>query len=242
MNARRLVVFDIGSTIVAASPGQPAARIAEQLGLTTAQRHALNRALMTRPFTRPDDVATFVRDELVVGDSAVDGVVAEVWRAQEGEAVPFPGAQEVLSRLWERGLRLALLSNIWEPYVRSVWRHFGPIFERTVPPELRLFSCREGMMKPDAGLFGRLLDAAGVAAEDVVMVGDSYVIDVAPAIEFGLKTMWVLQRPEREVDSLVAVVNGAVAPPTRAVASIASVDGDLVESLWAPVPHGVVAR
>jgi len=117
-----------------------------------------------------------------------------------------------------------------------VWVHFGEFFDRNIPPARQLFSYREGQMKPASEFFERALGAAGVTAENAVMVGDSYATDLQPAMALGMKTVWVLQRPDREVSSFVRILNGAAAAPSRAAVSIGCVDVELVASLWDELP------
>jgi HAD superfamily hydrolase (TIGR01509 family) len=205
----RLVIFDIGSTLVTGPSSGPASRIARRLGLGDEQRRALHQALMTMPFARPREVAEFA--------GVAPGAVEEVWAAQEGEAEPLDGAREALERLASEGAGLALISNIWQPYLTSVERHLGDLFASCIPPKLQLLSFREGHAKPAPVMFERALARAGVAAEDAVMVGDSYREDIEPAAALGMETVWVRSRPEKEPPAAWA--------PGRTVASIAELAG-----------------
>ena len=206
----KLVIFDIGSTLVTGPSRGPASRIAARLGLGDEQKRALHEALMTVPFASAREVAASI------GVAGADAAVAEVWAAQEHEAQPVEGAREALIRLAEEGSRLALISNIWQPFLTSVERHLGELFE-AVEPGLRLFSFREGCAKPSPVMFERALARAGVAAEDAVMIGDSYAEDIEPAAALGMETVWVLSRPDREPP--------AARGPGRTVASIAELAG-----------------
>jgi HAD superfamily hydrolase (TIGR01662 family) len=206
-----LVVLDIGSTLVTGPSSGPASRIARRLGLGDEQRRALHHALMTMPFASPREVAAFAGLALEA--------VEEVWAAQEQEAEPMPGAREALIRLADDGVRLALISNIWQPYLTSVERHLGDLFEAHMEPRLRLFSFREGHAKPSPVMFERALARAGVAAEDAVMVGDSHREDIEPARALGMETVWVRSRPEKEPPAARA--------PGRTVESIAELVGGL---------------
>jgi HAD superfamily hydrolase (TIGR01549 family) len=182
-----LVILDIGNTLVTGPPQGPAQRIAAALGLSAGVRRELQRALMTMPFRTPAEVAAHARERLGVAHPGLDAVVADVWRRQEHEARPTARAAELL----RGGARLALLSNIWRPYLTSVRRHFGAIFDARIPRELQLFSFELGDAKPSRALFELVLDRAGVAPADAMMVGDSYASDIAPAAALGLQTVWV---------------------------------------------------
>jgi HAD superfamily hydrolase (TIGR01509 family) len=221
----QLVVLDIGATLVDGPAKAPASRIAALLGLDAAQKAELRRALMTTAFDGPGEVAARVRDISRLPRTIVDPAVADVWAAQEEEAQPLDGALDTLHELRRGGLRLALISNIWQPFLTAVRKHFGPFFDAHIPAALQLYSFREGCAKPSPQLFRRVLLAAGVAPTDAVMVGDSYAEDVEPAAALGMSTVLVLRRPAREAADLVRVLNGEAPRPSRTIQSIAELCG-----------------
>lgn len=226
-----VVFVDIGSVLVESQGGAgPAKRIAAELGLSEADRWRLDIALMTTPATSPGAIAAV----LPVGSA--DGVVARVWREQLDEAVAVPGAAAAVQALHDAGFRIGLLSNIWEPYLRSAAERLPDVFGPLTEPELRLFSCRAGLAKPDPALYRLAIERAGVPAERIAMVGDSYVRDIAPAIDAGLATVWA-PRP-RERDQVEAVEAGLLAAPWRQVESIADVTPELLAGYSVPASTG----
>jgi HAD superfamily hydrolase (TIGR01509 family) len=228
-----LVVFDIGATLVDGPSLGPARRIAGLAGLTDEQRRRLGSALMTRDMGSAAGVAAFVRDELGADGAAADVAVGEVWRAQTAEATPVDGAAVALEAVAAAGYRIGLVSNIWQPYFEAARVHFGAFLDAHVAPELQVLSFRAGVAKPSPEPFERVLSAAGVASARAVMVGDSYAYDIEPAAAMGMRTVWVLHRPEKEAEDLVRVLDGRAARPTRTVRSIRSVDADLIAALGA---------
>ncbi|WP_269856275.1 HAD family hydrolase [Streptomyces sp. RPT161] len=81
---------------------------------------------------------------------------------------PYPDAVDVLAGLRERGIRVALLSNIgWD--LRPVLRRHGVdgYFDTAV------LSYEHGVQKPDPRIFRIACDGIGLAPEDVLMIGDS---------------------------------------------------------------------
>lgn len=221
-----LVILDIGSTLVEGPSCGPARRIAELTGLDAAATRAVHRQLMTTDYACADEAAAAVRERLGRGPAGADveRAVVQVWRAQEHEARPLPRVAEVMAELVAQGCRLALLSNIWVPYLSSVRSLFGDFFDRHIPGPRQLFSCREGLAKPEPVLFRRVLDRAGTAGADAVMVGDSYRKDVEPAAALGMRTIWLLHDPARETPALLDVVNGSAPPPTLTLRSLADLD------------------
>jgi HAD superfamily hydrolase (TIGR01509 family) len=208
----RLAILDIGATLVTGPPKGPAARIARRLGLDDEDKAALRQVLMSTPFTAPEEVSA----HLGGGDQAI----AEIWAAQEAEAHPIAGAADALERLRATGTRIALISNIWRPYLTSVRTHFGDFFDEHIPPELQLFSYREGHAKPAPEMFQRVCRAAGVQPQECVMVGDSYAEDIEPAAMLGMQTTWVLHRPDREAAHLARVRNHEAPQPSRVISAI----------------------
>jgi HAD superfamily hydrolase (TIGR01662 family) len=224
-----LVVLDIGSSLVDGPAHGPAARIAEAVGLNDHHKRALHQLLMTTDYAGPSDVCAAMREHLELVGPTVESAVADVWAAQESEARLIPGAFDALQALAARGYRLALLSNIWTPYLRSVRQLLGEFFDAHIPAELQLLSCREGLAKPALELFNRLLERAGADPERTLMVGDSYGNDVEPAAACGMRTLWLLHDPVGETPALVKILNGVTAAPTLTLRSLADVD---FEGAW----------
>lgn len=229
-----LVVFDIGSTLVEGPAPGPASRIAEVIGLDRPRTRALHGALMTTDYAGPGDVCAVVRERFGLAGPEVEAALATVWAAQEEEARPMPGALEALQNFVARGYRLALLSNIWSPYLRSVRRLFGEFFDAHIPTELQLYSCREGLAKPAPELFRRILDRAGASPARTLMVGDSYSRDVEPAAAAGMRTLWLLHDPVGEAAQLVRILNDTAAAPTLTLRSLADVNFE--STRWLRMP------
>ena len=190
MSLRTLLVFDLGSTLVGGPEHGPARQVAESTGLDLAQKRALHRLLMTHDFAGPEDALTAAREHLGPVGSALDDALRQVWAWQRAAAYALPGALDTLEALVGT-YRLAILSNIWTPFLAAAEDALGGFLGRHVPVELQVFSCRAGRMKPDSTLLSDLLCRAGVAPPDAVMIGDSYEKDVAPARALGMRTVWV---------------------------------------------------
>jgi len=216
-----LIVLDIGSSLVEGPSQGPASRIAAGAMLDGSRKRDLHILLMTNDFKGPTDVCQAAHDRLRLDGRRFESAVAEVWRAQETEARPAPGAREALEFFVAQGYKLALLSNIWTPYARSVRQVFGEFFDRAIPPELQVLSCHEGLTKPAPELFRMLVRRADVSPGDALMIGDSYTNDIEPAAACGMRTLWLLHDPAREVGNLVQVLNGAAAAPTVTLRSLA---------------------
>jgi putative hydrolase of the HAD superfamily len=96
----------------------------------------------------------------------------------------------LLEALRGRGLRLALVSNAFDP---------GWLLQRDIEQlgvserlDFAVFSSEIGKRKPHPAIFERALDALGVAAEEALFVGDRLYEDVRGAGELGMTTAQAL--------------------------------------------------
>lgn len=226
-----LVILDVGSTLVDGPDQGPASRIAALCGLDAAGKEALSHALMVTNFAGPAAVTGFLHDHFGLDHERTRAAVDEVWARQEVEARPISGTADVLETLVASGLRLALISNIWPPFLRSVRQHFGSFFDQYIPRELQLFSCLEGLAKPAPALFTRVMGRADARPDQSMMVGDSYHKDIAPAIALGLHTVWVLHQAQRRAAALAQVRSGELPAPTITLSSIAALDADEIRHI-----------
>jgi|SRR5690348_7557713 len=227
-SGKPVLFLDIGATLVAADVKGPASRIGSRLGLDKESRRALRDTLMTVDFPDPDAVARHLVDSFDAAPDLAVRAVREVWEAQRGDARPLPGAPEAFARLAAEGFRLGLISNIWRPYMESVRRHYGALFDAHVDQRLQLFSFQLGWAKPAPEIFTEALRRAAVGPGRAVMVGDSYDEDIAPAQALGLRTVWVLTRPDDQAEARARVEEGAAPAPTLTAASLDALDPRLL--------------
>ena len=96
----------------------------------------------------------------------------------------------MLEALRERGLRLGLVSNAFDPpsLLHRDLAELG-IAERL---DVALFSSEVGRRKPDPEIFQRALDALEVDASAVLFVGDTLASDIAGAAALGMHTCQAL--------------------------------------------------
>ena len=187
----------------------------------------LNRHLPLRPvsYTHLDvykrQVIDFVCAEFGVSRTAARNAIDQLWAQQQSEASPIAGAESALKALTESGLRLAIISNIWHPYLVAAQRSLGDFIDRFIPPEMRFYSYREGVAKPSEVIFRRALAAAKASPDEAIMIGDSYREDIEPAANLGLNTIWILHRPAKEALNVVRIMNGCAPCPTWTLSSIA---------------------
>lgn len=93
-------------------------------------------------------------------------------------------SREVLRQLAGR-YPLVLVSNFYGN-IQAILRDFRLEYFQAV-----VESAVVGIRKPDARIFQLGVEALGMDARDVVVVGDSYAKDIVPAHSLGCQTVWV---------------------------------------------------
>jgi putative hydrolase of the HAD superfamily len=101
----------------------------------------------------------------------------------------FDDVPEVLARLEEGGYRVAVASN-FDRRLHDVCQGV-PVLRKI---EVRVISSEVGYRKPGRAFFAALVSQAGCAPEEVLMVGDDAVNDVAGARQAGLGAVLINRR------------------------------------------------
>ena len=92
-------------------------------------------------------------------------------------SVPYAGIQEMLERLQEKGVKLAVASNKYQAGTESLMAHFFPSIHFCA-----VLGQREGVAtKPDPTIVHEIMEIAQVSKEDTLYIGDSHV-DMQTAI------------------------------------------------------------
>lgn len=119
---------------------------------------------------------------------------------QVGAWHPYADTVEVLRRLHEAGVPVALLSNIgWDPRPVLAGHGVDGWFTSLV------LSDERGVVKPDRAIFEQACADLGLRGPDVLMVGDSETNDGA-ATAVGARFVLVDPSPTRAADTLLRAV------------------------------------
>ena len=124
---------------------------------------------------------------------------------------PRPGAVEALRFVKQRGLRVALVTNVlWRTQADVVadWESYGVTDIDAVVTSLDV-----GHYKPHPAMFERALAEIAVAPDEAVIVGNSRQADIAPAKRLGLRAVLVRSRdtsagelePDAVIDEMTAL-------------------------------------
>jgi len=228
MREVKAVIFDIGATLVTGPPVAPNKVIAAMLspelveGSKDATAAEIASVIMTRPFGSAGDVCAALESRWGPLDEATSAAIADLWESQSDAAQELDGASETVRALKALGLKIGLLSDIWSPYYDSVTRAIPSVIEAA---DAIVLSFQTGFRKPNPENFLRIVGELQVGVEEAVMVGDTYEHDILPAIKLGMRTVWVLARPDREAASIIRVLNGHCPSPTSTVSRITEVVG-----------------
>lgn len=214
----KAAVFDIGATLVTGPPVAPNKVISRALG--NVSHGDISQVIMTQPTSTAEEAVRLV--ESIVGTMPEDAraCILELWTAQCSAPVALPGAVEAVEAVKGMGLKIGLLSDIWTPYYEGVRLAIPEVVEAA---DATCLSCISGRRKPDLHNFRLICEMLETAPEDIVMVGDTYTHDIAPAIELGMATVWVLARPDREKTQLLDILNGVSRTPSLTVECISDV-------------------
>ena len=102
---------------------------------------------------------------------------------------PFPEVPRALTEAWERGWKLAILSNTDRDYIEASMRRLG------APFELAIVASEIGSYKPELGHWRTFEREVGQLPD--VHVAASLFHDIAPANELGLPSVWINRLGER---------------------------------------------
>ena len=197
----RAVLVDVGGTLWPdlltddRSDDPILARLAKLLpDIAPAESLAALRAAL-----REDDRSP-VQDTLAVLGSAVRtlgpecalGGLDEIRRALCAPAAPgvalFPGAREFLEAIRGLGLRCIVVSNVQVRGAAEYWRDFNDLDVAHLIDAI-VTSLDVGFRKPHPAMFEAGVQLAGCAAGACLMVGDSEVKDIQPAVGLGMRAI-----------------------------------------------------
>jgi FMN phosphatase YigB (HAD superfamily) len=218
-----IVIFDIGGTLMEGPVTSPTSRFIKELGLKNEDKHLISSFLFTNEITNPEVLSERFASVFPYLKKEDHETIKHIWKTQLSEGYPLPGAFELLRHLINSGCRLGIISNIWHPYYLC----FQNIFNEFIPNfEVMTLSYISGIEKPDLSLFKNTYETfqqrskEAVDYQDFCMVGDSYYHDVAPAHEIGFKTLWILEKPSREIQYLEGLSEKKLKHPNYIISDI----------------------
>ena len=122
-----------------------------------------------------------------IQDKKLEKVCQKFRKLSTGYITVYGGAKKLLARLKENNDKVFLLSNAQEAFTTpelkklKLYDYFDGI----------AISSTYGIKKPNKEFFQQAIANFNIQGEDIIMVGNDYVCDIAPAIELGLKTVFI---------------------------------------------------
>jgi len=176
------IFFDIGATLIDGAAQSPAKSFRELWNLSESDTTRINDMLMTRDFRDENSLWVSLKEELPFLSSRQKKDVFSVWNEQEKCAVEISGATELIAYLKELGAHIGVISNIWHPFFAS----FRSCCKKLMDCVDEFFlSYQLGLRKPDPAIFRIALQSTLRLAKRAWMVGDTYYLDIMPALELG---------------------------------------------------------
>ena len=199
----RAVLVDVGGTLwpdhfsSQRSDELVLARLARLLpGTAPAEGLAVLRAALR------DDEQSLVQNTLDVLNGAVRSLGA-TWELEDIDAIRralcapavsgvalFPGARELLETIHGLGLRCVVLSNVQVRGAAEYWRDFDDLGVCHLIHAI-VTSLDVGFRKPHRAMFEVGVRLAGCDAGACIMIGDSEVKDIQPAVGLGMRAIRV---------------------------------------------------
>ena len=216
---KRLVIFDLDGTLL---------NTIDDLG--TAANVALKQAgypthpLAAYPYFVGNGVAKLIERALPEGERSPENVarITALFKEYYGthatvHSRPYPGIPELLHRLADDGVRIAVASNKYNEATQEIVKHYFPDI-----PFAYIAGSKPGVpLKPDPSIGYEILGAVTTPKADVLYVGDS-AVDMETARRACVTSCGVVWgfRPVEELRS--AYANHIVATPEAVYAIVIS--------------------
>lgn len=128
-------------------------------------------------------------------DTALLEKILQMWERHYNAVTLAPGAAELLDLLKRAGYKIGLLSNTEPPSLKLLSR-----FDIDRYFHFKVLSYDYKLVKPARELFQIAITKAGVAANEICVIGDKPDIDIWPARQLGMRTIWIDLRGASGVD------------------------------------------
>jgi FMN phosphatase YigB (HAD superfamily) len=180
----KFVLIDIGNTLLTNS--DPFYMIADRFNVS---RSEVKNILMTKADPWHEELKTHIKSNgTFSSDDDYEVYIRFIKNYQLNYSMPMDGALQLLKALNnESTLGYGFVTNINPAFLDS----FRLKFQGLVEDKLIVASCELGVMKPSLEIYNKALESIDLPRNQIVMIGDSYVNDMLPCINLGLKTCWL---------------------------------------------------
>lgn len=190
----KLVAFDLFGTLVRYGvmhhPYRKILRWAKENGRPPRQDDA--RQLMTIN-DRPEMV--FNRMGIYPSDELLTQFYREI-HAELHELTLFDDVSTIFKTLTERGVRIAICSNLAEPY--------GAVIEKLLSQYdfIRCLSYEVGAIKPEPEIYADIVNQSHVRPSQILFVGDTFAADVEGPMSYGFLALHLKREGKLTVSAI----------------------------------------
>jgi HAD superfamily hydrolase (TIGR01509 family) len=173
----------------------------EQLATSVTVTYRMLRQGVQRSGVECDAETSVLRVMEAVGISIHEDEISEgvysLMREALDSASPKPGAEQLVQRLHQDGVQIAIVSSAaFHPFLEWCVDRYD--LASAIGEIVTSASC--GIYKSDPAIYQHTLDLFNVAAEDAIHIGDSHRYDVTSATKVGMKTAFYTQKFENGLD------------------------------------------
>ena len=190
------IMFDLYGTLIDIRTDEENDKFWKNVALNTMQYKKFNPVTLKKEYLKLCYKYSIVKEEIELLDvfkelyGVDDEQAKEIALAFRGLSTKYiklyKGVKNLLKSLKENGFKIYLLSNAQEVFTMheleklDLVKYFDGI----------AISSMYGVKKPNKEFYLRAIDKMGVEGE-IMMVGNDYECDVKPAIELGLKSLFI---------------------------------------------------
>lgn len=162
----KAVIFDWGHVLIDNSETHRIKFFSQKLGVTSDEfKPVLEKylPLFTTGELDEDILWLKIQEDLGIKDIKIPNIWAESW---ETGYIPFEEMWSLARALKANGYKIGLLSNCEKPTTSLAARPEYGVFDA------KIFSCFEGVKKPDSKIYEIALERLGVKPEEAVFIDD----------------------------------------------------------------------
>ena len=186
----RVIFFDLGQTLVTGATQSARRLMAARLGLSEKETRKVGRLIMTHPALEPSSLCKPSKEFSLISSGSPAGGRGEVWQQQRQVCERNRWRHLGLKGAEGKGLQTGVAFQYLAPPLLGLLRNAARAMAELV--DYCVLSYRVGCKKPSPDLFRCALEQAETPAESCWMVGDSYELDIEPALAVGMHAIWVL--------------------------------------------------